>query len=677
MRNCTVGAEWISLRGLETVCASQVGGRSGRAERRQVQATIQRPKAQSCHRKVDLQVLGARRDQQILSSRDIATANRLRSMHGLHRKANGAARVARAVHCVNSFCRESKLTTCVSTTPMLDPSSVAGIAIQGHRSPTPVSGCPLKRLEVQDGVQSRVYDSTHFASALTLTLEGQRSVDAECDSLVLLVHSGPRRMLSIRLSDLLQSPSGIADAIVVDKSSRQLVVKVPAQRQEIKARFEDGRDFSLAVCTLKKSGFTIKDDAPANQSRQASSLPQDRLLPRQAHVDLGPRLSSITPLPGLDTGFRPGAHNDLSFTSLLNFSFMPPGSSQTALSDEIMRREPQKQNIYAPVPLTGPDVSRQRMAADEAPQFLNPYNVFLNKQNNGLHRPRVSSPLRNAISPDDSVIPRQSSDCASSGEGNGDQPPTRRQLLPRSISSSGVPPPQDCDPTQPPTTRRHSSDATASDVPAMDSETRHQSSSSSLNYRDHMPQRRDLPFKQREPQATKGRVTNPRARKPGGSQQLAKSPGSDERKEARVKRRRKTHMTMDQSSLQTNPNISASTTPNSRDDSESSPGSLESARLPGSSPETCLSYPQSLNLDPSHPTVLVADAVVLREVSNITSALLEQYESDVSRGCDQEMCAQFYLERMQSSRRDFWLSQLMDVKWRQGLLVGPGCQRLH
>lgn len=360
---------------------------------------------------------------------------------------------------------------------------------------------------------------------------------------------------------------------------------------------------------------------------------------------------------------------------------MPPDSSQTASSDGTMRREPQKQNAYAPLPLSGPDVPQQRMTADEVAQFLNPYNVFLNKQNSGLHRPRVSSPLRNAISPDDPTTPGQSSGRAYSAEQNEGQPPARRQPVPRSVSSSGLSSQRDgfFDSTLPPESadRRRSSDATASDVPPMNSQTRQQPSSAP-NYREHMPQRRDLPFKKHEPQARKGRATNPHARKLGGGQRLAESPdGEDEPKEARVKRRRKTHTTTDQPTLQTNTNISASTSPESRDDSEPSPGILEPTRLSHSSPETCLSCPQSINLDPSHPTVLVADAAVLREVSNITCALLEQYESDVSRGCDEGMCAQFYLERMQSSRRDFWLSQLMDVNWGQGLLVGPGCQRLY
>lgn len=131
--------------------------------------------------------------RQILSTRDTATANRLHSMHGLLLEETVQLMVV-----VDAFQQRA-----------FNNSHARPIIRFGHRypepptmprPPTPVSGCPLKRLEVQDGVQSRVYDSTHFASALTLTLEGQRSVDAECDSLVLLVHSGPRRMVGMGFS---------------------------------------------------------------------------------------------------------------------------------------------------------------------------------------------------------------------------------------------------------------------------------------------------------------------------------------------------------------------------------------------------------------------------------------------------------------------------------------------
>lgn len=56
--------------------------------------------------------------------------------------------------------------------------------------------------------------------------------------------------------------------------------------------------------------------------------------------------------------------------------------------------------------------------------------------------------------------------------------------------------------------------------------------------------------------------------------------------------------------------------------------------------------------------VVVMDPRVMGRLGSTTSGLLDQYQSDVSRGCDEGVCAQFYMERIQSCRREFWLSQL-------------------
>lgn len=62
--------------------------------------------------------------------------------------------------------------------------------------PTPISACPLKRLEVQDGTSSRAYSSSPPARVFTLTLEGERSIDSEPGSLVLLIHHGQQLLVS-------------------------------------------------------------------------------------------------------------------------------------------------------------------------------------------------------------------------------------------------------------------------------------------------------------------------------------------------------------------------------------------------------------------------------------------------------------------------------------------------
>lgn len=138
--------------------------------------------------------------------------------------------------------------------------------------PTPVSGCPLERLETQDGSTTRVFNNT-LAGPLNLTLEGQRTVGSEAGALLLLVHSGSQRIvrmlflygklqliheqLFIRLTDLLDSPRSRSETVSIEKRSQQLFVKLPSQNQSILASFEERKHFSLAVCMLEKSGFSI------------------------------------------------------------------------------------------------------------------------------------------------------------------------------------------------------------------------------------------------------------------------------------------------------------------------------------------------------------------------------------------------------------------------------------
>lgn len=62
----------------------------------------------------------------------------------------------------------------------------------------------------------------------------------------------------------------------------------------------------------------------------------------------------------------------------------------------------------------------------------------------------------------------------------------------------------------------------------------------------------------------------------------------------------------------------------------------------------------------SKPLVLVADSKVMRQLSDLSSTLLQQYDIDVSRKGHAGACAQFYLESLQALRRDFWLSMLMN-----------------
>lgn len=66
--------------------------------------------------------------------------------------------------------------------------------------PTPVSACPLKRLELHNGVKPTLYDSTHPSHALSLTIDRETAAGTGKEALVLLVHCGAQRMVSCAMS---------------------------------------------------------------------------------------------------------------------------------------------------------------------------------------------------------------------------------------------------------------------------------------------------------------------------------------------------------------------------------------------------------------------------------------------------------------------------------------------
>jgi hypothetical protein len=59
---------------------------------------------------------------------------------------------------------------------------------------TPVSLCPLKRVEVHDGSTRKSFDADSQGSPLMLSVEAQQSFDA-ANSLVLLIQAGFQRLV--------------------------------------------------------------------------------------------------------------------------------------------------------------------------------------------------------------------------------------------------------------------------------------------------------------------------------------------------------------------------------------------------------------------------------------------------------------------------------------------------
>lgn len=60
--------------------------------------------------------------------------------------------------------------------------------------------------------------------------------------------------------------------------------------------------------------------------------------------------------------------------------------------------------------------------------------------------------------------------------------------------------------------------------------------------------------------------------------------------------------------------------------------------------------------------VLLADDCLLRQLAQDTDVLMDQYEADVARGCDDGACATFYMDRIETVRRDFWHGKLLERK---------------
>lgn len=56
--------------------------------------------------------------------------------------------------------------------------------------PTPVSCCPLKRLEIRDGGSVKAFNSRPPHNIFNLTIEGERPVDTEAGTLILLIYQG-------------------------------------------------------------------------------------------------------------------------------------------------------------------------------------------------------------------------------------------------------------------------------------------------------------------------------------------------------------------------------------------------------------------------------------------------------------------------------------------------------
>ncbi|RCI10303.1 hypothetical protein L249_8486 [Ophiocordyceps polyrhachis-furcata BCC 54312] len=483
------------------------------------------------------------------------------------------------------------------------------------RPPTPVSSCPLRRLQVRAGTETSVYEAAQFAGDMVLTLDGQRSLSSGRDCLMLVVHCARRNMLSIRLSDLLLHHHDAADSVGADRSARQLTIRVPSQQHEVRASFEHARDFNLSLCMLSKSGFTIRDETPTSVSLDSS----------QASVDLAPRLSSITPLP-----YGPEPQKPWTLATLLDCASVPPQSPA-----ELMQNVPSSLSS-SPVLNTS---SRQSMSSS----VFNPYNLFTKNQSGNLYQPRVASPLRNSFLPNEQGHEAGSvATTAVRGSEN----------LIRSASSTMI---RDHD--DPALFSASSSVCSATESATGDWATPGAVEEQTLvaqSFRDLMPQRRHLPFapeRKADVSPSNDRAKRVRQRN-GDDDRLSLTTGIGSFSGTPVESRHGRQGGQNDVGQIREPDGSRQCFANSEDQGDSTHGGTGLFR------ETRASLLVPRTSGYVRHTVVLTDPLMLRQLSNLTAGIFEQYQADVSRGCDEALCAQFYLERLQSQRRDFWLSQL-------------------
>ncbi|KAF4978183.1 hypothetical protein FZEAL_5398 [Fusarium zealandicum] len=509
--------------------------------------------------------------------------------------------------------------------------------------PTPVSGCPLRRLEILDGVSTRTYSSCLPNRIFRLTIEGERPIDAETGTLVLLVHQGTQQVVSIRLGDLAkgsQSPNKIAS---IDTGLNRLCINTRGQIHAIIAQFEEKRDFIVAVCLLQKSGLHISDSIP---HPPVSTQPQAS----DNGFNVGPRLSSITPisLPLPNYAHSLGAQSESSFTSMPNtplrcspnapFQYMP--SSQVC--------HPQRTSslpIYSP-----PSFLHEPTPTGSQ---LNPYNMFLGRGSN-MHIPRVGSPLKHSFNSDNSPI--QSSYSTRSVPSSPSMFSAANSQAHSYIATAGSELPQ--------SKRDYMINIESSKQGAASVNWEHALGPKGYggqglvhtepeDFRDSMPQPRTLPFKthtkrpasQQEPphcNAVRKNISSPA--RPIRARSLASEKSQPMAASSKVK--------------STTLAAFATATRNAGCQTDVA---IEASALHNHTRISRTVQTSRPSVSSTDPMVIVTDPGTLRKLDRATAKLFEQYGADVASGCDQKISAQFYMDQVFAKRRDFWLTKLGEI----------------
>ena len=177
----------------------------------------------------------------------------------------------------------------------------------------------------------------------------------------------------------------------------QLKIGVPDQNYSIVVSFEEMRDFSLSTVILHKYGFNIGSHKALTSLGYRAQSPT---LSIDTALDFGPRLSSITPIPGIDVSLGSASSQPLPSRSSIDPDLLARSRSIPSVSiagDAIY--SPRPLSPYANGDMGTLPASQPFQPMSHARSLLNPYDIFVNR-NTRSSVPRAYSPLRTFMSQD-------------------------------------------------------------------------------------------------------------------------------------------------------------------------------------------------------------------------------------------------------------------------------------
>ncbi|KAF4972402.1 hypothetical protein FSARC_969 [Fusarium sarcochroum] len=476
--------------------------------------------------------------------------------------------------------------------------------------------------------------------------------------------------VSLRLRELGGGSQALDGVVSINKQANRMCIRIPGKTQAILTQFEEKRDFNVAICMLQKAGFSISEAIPTSL---LSALPSANNVTPDTSLDLGPRLSSITPLSLLPPNNVQGseAQPSASFTEMLNTPYQDIPVSFMPTPDVL-----HTQRTHS-LPMPPPAAANQMMETVPSRVQLNPYNMFLGHGNNHTHMPRVGSPLRHSFNP--RPTPRQSfyekivarSYQTTSPPGFRPDSPTVHATY--EISSNASTP----DRSQMTAIETSKSEANLKNDSSPKSN-HHQPPPGVLNeFRSLMPRPRKLPFGSSVKKAILNEPSGARANTQENSD------GGPKQKKSRN---------------HTTPNVEAEVMPKHPDIQVRSPNMVHTVRAQNTDVRSAMTSTMKPKINvyrdadcqtdvpttakkPENPFeaselktqftgprssswIVVTDTGALKDLDQATTSLFEQYETDVANGGDEKLCAEFYMNQIWMKRKEVWLRKL------QGMTAG-------